>query len=31
MSAEQPVTILLVEDDPGHARLIERKEMSHRC
>jgi CheY-like chemotaxis protein len=24
MSAEQPVTILLVEDDPGHARLIER-------
>ena len=24
MPAEQPVTILLVEDDPGHARLIER-------
>lgn len=24
MSADQPVTILLVEDDPGHARLIER-------
>ena len=24
MSAEQSVTILLVEDDPGHARLIER-------
>jgi CheY-like chemotaxis protein len=23
MPAEQPVTILLVEDDPGHARLIE--------
>ena len=24
MPAEQPITILLVEDDPGHARLIER-------
>ena len=24
MPAEQSVTILLVEDDPGHARLIER-------
>jgi CheY-like chemotaxis protein len=24
MPADQPVTILLVEDDPGHARLIER-------
>jgi CheY-like chemotaxis protein len=24
MPAEQPVTIVLVEDDPGHARLIER-------
>jgi CheY-like chemotaxis protein len=24
MPAEQAVTILLVEDDPGHARLIER-------
>ena len=24
MPVEQPVTILLVEDDPGHARLIER-------
>ena len=24
MLADQPVTILLVEDDPGHARLIER-------
>jgi len=24
MPANQPVTILLVEDDPGHARLIER-------
>ena len=24
MSTDQPVTILLVEDDPGHARLIER-------
>ena len=24
MAAEQSVTILLVEDDPGHARLIER-------
>jgi len=24
MPADQPVTLLLVEDDPGHARLIER-------
>ena len=24
MPTDQPVTILLVEDDPGHARLIER-------
>ena len=24
MPAAQPETILLVEDDPGHARLIER-------
>jgi CheY-like chemotaxis protein len=24
MPAEQPVSIVLVEDDPGHARLIER-------
>ena len=24
MPAEQSITILLVEDDPGHARLIER-------
>jgi CheY-like chemotaxis protein len=24
MSPEQTVTILVVEDDPGHARLIER-------
>src|SRR5713101_8308219 len=24
MPSDQPVTILLVEDDPGHARLIER-------
>jgi CheY-like chemotaxis protein len=24
MPADQPVAILLVEDDPGHARLIER-------
>jgi len=24
MTTQQPVTILLVEDDPGHARLIEK-------
>lgn len=24
MNGEQPVTILLVEDDPGHSRLIEK-------
>lgn len=24
MSEQQPITILLVEDDPGHARLIEK-------
>jgi CheY-like chemotaxis protein len=24
MSTQQPVTVLLVEDDPGHARLIEK-------